>query len=157
MVLADTLAIAANERPDLIIDYATLTGACVGALTSRYSGIFSNRAGSVRDLLQASESSGERIWPFPLDEDFDESLRSDIADIKQCAVEGAGDHIFATRFLRRFVPEDIAWVHMDLSAGQHKGGLGAIATDITGFGVAYTLALLGGDDPSALAAGWQVH
>jgi leucyl aminopeptidase len=157
MVLADTLALAADKKPALIIDFATLTGACVAALTTRYSGVFSNRAGSVRDLLAASMASGERIWPFPLDDDFDDPLKSTVADIKQCAVEGAGDHIFATRFLKRFVPDDIAWVHMDLSAGVNKGGLGAIATDITGFGVAYTLELLAGDDPAALAAGWPAE
>jgi leucyl aminopeptidase len=155
MVLADTLALAAAESPALIIDYATLTGACVGALTTRYSGVFSNRAGSARSLLGAGVTSGERIWPFPLDDDFDDPLKSEVADVKQCAVEGSGDHIFAARFLKRFVPEKIAWVHMDLSAGQHKGGLGAIPTDITGFGVAYTLELLADQEPSALAAAWS--
>lgn len=155
MVLADALALAAAESPALIIDYATLTGACVGALTTRYSGVFSNRAGSARSLLGAGMSSGERIWPFPLDDDFDDPLKSEVADVKQCAVEGSGDHIFAARFLKRFVPDSIAWVHMDLSAGQHKGGLGAIATEITGFGVSYTLALLADQDPAALAAGWS--
>jgi leucyl aminopeptidase len=155
MVLADTLALAADKQPALIIDFATLTGACIAALTTRYSGVFSNRAGAVRDLLAASTASGERVWPFPLDEDFDDPLRSETADVKQCAVEGAGDHIFAARFLKRFVSDDIAWVHVDLSAGQHKGGLGAIPTDITGFGVAYALALLGGNDPAALAARWH--
>lgn len=155
MVLADTLALAAAESPALIIDYATLTGACVGALTTRYSGVFSNRAGSARSLLGAGMTSGERIWPFPLDDDFDDPLKSEVADVKQCAVEGSGDHIFAARFLKRFVPDRIAWVHMDLSAGQHKGGLGAIPTEITGFGVAYTLELLADQDPSALVAGWS--
>jgi len=155
MVLADTLALAADKKPALIIDYATLTGACISALTTRYSGIFSNRAGSVRSLLAAGMASGERIWPFPLDDDFDEPLKSTIADVKQCAVEGAGDHIFATRFLKRFVPDDVAWVHVDLSAGQNKGGLGAIPTDITGFGVNYTLELLADSDPEALAASWN--
>lgn len=154
MVLADTLALAAATKPALMIDYATLTGTCVSAITTRYSGVFSNRAGAVRDLLTASAVSGERVWPFPLDDDFDEPLKSETADIKQCAIEGAGDHIFATRFLKRFVPDDIAWVHMDLSAGQHSGGLGAIPTEITGFGVFYSLELLAGDNPKSLAASW---
>jgi leucyl aminopeptidase len=155
MVLADTLALAAAAAPALIIDYATLTGACIGALTTRYSGVFSNRAGSARSLLGAGMASGERIWPFPLDDDFDDPLKSEVADVKQCAVEGSGDHIFAARFLKRFVPDRIAWVHMDLSAGQHKGGLGAIPTEITGFGVAYTLELLANQDPSTLVADWS--
>jgi len=154
MVLADTLTLAAEQKPALIIDYATLTGSCIAALTTRYSGVFSNRGGSVRDLLGAGTNSGERIWPFPLDDDFDEPLKSEIADVKQCAVEGAGDHIFAARFLRRFVPEDVAWVHIDLSAGTHKGGLGAVASDITGFGVVYTLTLLAGQSPADLASSW---
>lgn len=155
MVLADTLSLAADAGPDLIIDYATLTGACVGALTTRYSGVFSNRAGSARSLLGAGMSSGERVWPFPLDDDYDDSLKSDVADIKQCAVEGSGDHIFAARFLKRFVPDDIAWVHLDLSAGQHKGGLGAVPSEFTGFGVAFTLELLADKEPASLAAGWS--
>jgi len=157
MVLSDTLALAADRKPGLILDFATLTGTCISALTTRYSGVFSNRAGSVRDLLAASDTSGERVWPFPLDDDFDEPLKSDIADIKQCATEGAGDHILATRFLKRFVPDNIPWIHMDLSAGQHKGGLGAIPTDITGFGVAWTLALLHGKDPAELARNWTAE
>jgi leucyl aminopeptidase len=154
MVLADTQTIAAELQPALIIDYATLTGACVAALTTRYSGIFSNRGGAVRDLLAAGMTSGERVWPFPLDDDYDEPLKSEVADVKQCAIEGGGDHIFATRFLKRFVPDSIAWIHIDLSAGQHKGGLGAIPTDISGFGVAYTLCLLGDRNPAELAQSW---
>jgi len=154
MVLADTLALAANEKPKLIIDFATLTGTCVSALTTRYSGVFSNRAASARSLLGAGMTSGERVWPFPLDNDFEDSLKSDVADLKQCAVDGSGDHIYAARFLKRFVPDEIAWVHIDLSAGQHKGGLGAIPTEITGFGVNYTLELLGDTDPSELAGSW---
>lgn len=155
MVLADTLALAAKEKPRLIIDYATLTGTCVSALTSRYSGVFSNRSSVARALLQASKVSGERVWQFPLDDDFDDALQSEVADVKQCAVEGSGDHIFAARFLKRFVPNDIAWIHLDLSAGQHKGGLGAIPSDITGFGVHFTLELLSERNPAALATEWS--
>ena len=142
MVLADTLALAARESPALIIDYATLTGACIAALTERYSGVFTNRHAANALLVEAGVASGERVWPFPLDEDFDESLKSDVADVKQCAVEGTGDHILAARFLSRFVPQSIPWIHIDLSAGQHKEGLAHVPTEITGFGVRYTLELL---------------
>jgi leucyl aminopeptidase len=142
MVLADTLALAAREQPQLIVDYATLTGACVTAVTERYSGAFSNRAAANQLLVEAGTASGERIWPFPMDEDFDELLKSDIADIKQCNTESAGDHILAARFLNRFVPPSIPWIHVDLSAAQHKGGLAHIPTEITGFGVRLTIELL---------------
>lgn len=142
MVLADTLAIAAKNKPRLIIDYATLTGACVTALTNAYSGVFTNRD-SLRDIAAtAGRESGERIWPFPMDEDFDDSLKSTVADIKQCSEDGAGDHILAARFLSRFVPQSIPWIHVDLSAAQRKGGLGHVPSECTGFGVRWTLNLL---------------
>jgi leucyl aminopeptidase len=142
MVLADTLALAAREKPGLIIDYATLTGSCVVALTERYSGAFSNRAGANVLLQRAGTECGERVWPFPMDDDFDELLKSDVADVKQCSAESAGDHILGARFLSRFVPKSIPWIHLDLSAGQHKGGLAHVPTDITGFGVRLTVELL---------------
>ncbi len=142
MVLADALGLAAARKPRAIIDYATLTGACVYALTERYSGAFTNRP-EARELIEsAGSSSGERVWCFPMDADFDTDLESTVADIMQCAADGKGDHILAARFLNRFVPKEIAWLHLDLAAGSRHGGLGHIATEITGFGVRYTLDLL---------------
>jgi len=155
MVLADTLALASREKPELIIDYATLTGACVVAITERYSGVFTNRAAANRDLIEIGAQSGERVWPFPMDDDFDEMLKSDIADVKQCSAETEGDHILAARFLQRFVPGEIPWVHVDLSAGQHKGGLAHVPSEITGFGVGFTLELLRGTTPGELAKRWS--
>jgi len=152
MVLADTLSLAATKKPRAIIDYATLTGACVYALTERYSGAFTNRL-ETRDAIEAAgATSGERVWCFPMDEDFDTDLDSTVADILQCAVDGKGDHILAARFLNRFVPREIPWLHIDLSAGSRPGGLGHIATDITGFGVRYTLELVARGWPSARTA-----
>jgi leucyl aminopeptidase len=142
MVLADTLALASREKPQFMIDYATLTGACIHALSSRYSGVFSNRDALRGPLTTAGRDSGERVWPFPLDKDFDEALKSTIADIKQCTLEGEADHILATRFLNRFVADGIDWIHVDLAASNHRGGLGHIPTDTTGFGVRLTLNLL---------------
>jgi leucyl aminopeptidase len=142
MILADTLALAARDDPELIFDYATLTGACVVALTERYSGAFSNRRAANAPLIAAGIASGERVWPLPMDDDFDEALKSDVADVKQCPVDSAGDHILAARFLNRFVPRSIPWIHFDLSAGQHKGGLAHVTTEITGFGVRLSLELL---------------
>lgn len=142
MVLADTLALASREKPDVMIDYATLTGACVYALSSRYSGVFSNRNALHNALIAAGRDSGERVWPFPSDADFDEALKSEIADTLQCTLEGEADHILATRFLGRFVDQQIHWIHVDLSASSNKGGLAHIPTDTTGFGVRFTLNLL---------------
>ena len=142
MALADTLALAARTRPRLMLDYGTLTGACVQALTERFSGVFTNREALGERLLAAGRASGERVWPFPFEADFDADLESKVADVLQCAVEGKGDHILASRFLNRFVPPEIPWAHLDLSAATRAGGLGHINTDITGFGVRFTLELL---------------
>jgi len=142
MVLADALALAARSKPGLMLDFATLTGACVHALTERYSGIFSNRPTLAAAFVDAGAASGERLWNFPLDADFDGDIESKVADIAQCAVEGKGDHIHAARFLQRFVPHQIPWAHMDLSSATRNGGLAHIPTDVTGFGVRCTLELL---------------
>jgi leucyl aminopeptidase len=142
MVLADTLALAARERPELMIDFATLTGACVNALTERYSGAFTNRPQWHDAIRAAGRSSGERVWPFPMDEDYDSDLASSIADVLQCTPDSKGDHILAARFLSRFVPAEVPWIHIDLAASNRNGGLGHVPTDITGFGVRYTVQLL---------------
>jgi len=142
MVLSDTLALASKEKPSLILDYATLTGACMYAIGTSYSGVFTNKKEWHAGLIKAGEDSGERVWPFPLDEDFDQMLKSDIADVKQCSQESGVDHILASRFLQRFVKHDTPWVHMDLSASNKKGGLAHIPTDTIGFGVRYSVNLL---------------
>jgi leucyl aminopeptidase len=142
MVLADTLALAGRTEPKFMIDFATLTGAAVYSLTERMSGVLTNRQALAAKLVEAGRTSGERVWNFPFDADYDTDLESKVADILQCSVDGKGDHILATRFLSRFVPEDIAWAHVDLSAASRTGGLAHINTDITGFGVRYALELI---------------
>lgn len=141
MVLADTLTLANQLKPDLIIDFATLTGSMITALGSRYSGVFSNRDELLQVAVAAGKESGERVCIFPIDSDYEESLESAIADIKQCELGGEFDHILAACFLQRFV-SDTPWLHMDLSASSHKDGLGAVDSDITGFGVSWAIELL---------------
>jgi leucyl aminopeptidase len=152
MVLADTLALAARARPRLTLDFATLTGSCIQALTERYSGVFSNRPELAAQLVAAGAASGERLWNFPFDADFDSDLESSVADIAQCAVEGKGDHILAARFLQRFMPNDLAWAHVDLSAATRRGGLAHVDTEITGFGPRFALELLLGASMTTLRA-----
>jgi leucyl aminopeptidase len=142
MVLADTLTFASREKPDLIIDYATLTGAVINAITTRYSGVFTNRSDWHPRLKRVGRRCGERVWPFPIGKEFLEDLRSDTADIQQCSAKGSGDHILAGSFLAEFVEHDTPWVHVDLAASNHKGGLAHVPTEITGFGVRYTLSLI---------------
>src|SRR5690242_12704573 len=80
------------------------------------SGVFTNRPTLAQKLIDAGRESCERVWTFPFDADFDSDLESKVADVVQCTTEGKGDHILAARFLSRFVPEDIAWAHVDLSS-----------------------------------------
>lgn len=141
MVLSDTLTLAAREKPNVMIDFATLTGSMGVALGSRYSGIFSNRDKLAQQALAAGKASGERVCAFPLDADYEAALESKIADIKQCTLENDADHILAARFLNKFAG-DTPWLHMDLSASHCEGGLGAVASDVTGFGVGWGMEML---------------
>lgn len=141
MVLADTLALAARAKPDLVVDFATLTGSMHAAVGERYSGIFATSDELARRAIAAGRTAGERVCAFPMDEDYDEALESEIADVKQCTMDGEADHILATRFLKRFT-DGRPWLHMDLSSAKCKGGLGAVATDVNGFGVAWGVEFL---------------
>ena len=148
MVLADALTFAARARPDVMVDFATLTGSMHTALGSRYSGVFATSERLAQAAVAAGKASGERVCAFPLDEDYDEALESEIADVKQCTMEGGADHILATRLLKRFTDER-PWIHMDLSGSSSKGGLGAVGTEVTGFGVAWGVELLRGMEQSS--------
>ena len=141
MVLADTLTLAARAKPALIIDFATLTGTMHSALGDRYSGIFATSDELAAQAVAAGRRAGERVCVFPQDDDYDSALDSRIADVKQCSLDAEADHILATRFLKRFVGT-APWIHVDLSASSSKGGLGAVASDTTGFGVGWALELL---------------
>jgi leucyl aminopeptidase len=142
MVLADTLTLASRAKPDLMIDFATLTGSMVTALGARYSGVLGNREELVQRAVIASKECGERLCAFPLDEDYEADLESKVADIKQCTLAGEADHILAARFLKRFIEHDTPWLHIDLSASRCEGGLGIVASDVNGFGVAWGLEML---------------
>jgi len=135
MVLADCLAYASMQKPDLIIDFATLTGAATRAIGTARSAAFSNNEQLFEKILEAGRLSGERVWAFPLGDDYKDLLKSDVADILQCSALPGPDHILAATFLNEFVPKDIDWVHVDLSSDSHSGGLGLISTEVTGFGV----------------------
>lgn len=142
MVLADALALAARDEPALTVDFGTLTYTMIHALGCRYSGVFASDEALGALAVRAGTTSGERVSLFPLAEDYEDDLDSQVADICQCSLdEDAPDHIHAALFLHRFVG-DRPWLHMDLSAASCEDGLGAIATDQTGFGVAWGLRLL---------------
>jgi leucyl aminopeptidase len=142
MVLADTLTLASREKPDWMVDFATLTGSMMSALGDRYSGVLGNKPELLCKAVGAGAAVGERVCAFPFDDDYDEDIESSIADVKQCTLEGGADHVHATRFLAKFIENETPWLHVDLSSYNRKGGLGAVASDVNGFGVALTFELL---------------
>ena len=144
MILADALTFASREKPDALITFATLTGTMCVALGERMSGFFADDEKWRARALAAAAETGERLVWFPAPEDYAEALKSDVADIKQCAEDGAADHIMAVLFLREFIAGKIPWTHLDLSAATLKEGLGAAPGPVTGFGAAWALALLRG-------------
>jgi leucyl aminopeptidase len=113
LVLADVLAYGRELKPDLMIDNATLTGACVVALGPTVSGYFANRDEAAERFRKAAKTAGEAMWQLPLVEDLREGLKSDWADLKHVA-DRWGGAISAALFLREFVGET-PWIHVDIA------------------------------------------
>jgi leucyl aminopeptidase len=154
LVLADGLVAASRERPDLIVDVATLTGAIIVALGNRISGVMGDDD-SVAEYLAAAERADEPSWRLPLPDHMEDELDSPIADLVNAKIgDPAGGSLFAGLFLRRFVgrtsdAEDaprIPWVHVDIagSAWHKGGGYGFTDKGATGAGVRSLIELLRG-------------
>ena len=142
MVLADTLALAARSKPRADAGFRDAHGRlrlCADGTDERPA--FEPRR-ACRSGAGGGTRSGERLWRFPMPEDYDTDIESQVADVAQCSLEGKGDHILATRFLQRFVPQGLPWAHVDLSSSTRRGGLAHVPTEITGFGARFALALL---------------
>lgn len=142
LVLADALAYARQLRPDVIVDNATLTGACVVALGPTVSAFFSNREDLADRVRQAAKAAGEAMWQMPLVEELREGLKSDWADLKHVA-DRWGGAITAALFLREFVG-DTPWVHVDIAGpSMANKAHGLHAKGGTGHGVLTFLKLIG--------------
>jgi leucyl aminopeptidase len=113
LVLADALAYARTLTPDVIVDNATLTGACVVALGNTCSGWYANQESAANEFVAALKQSGETMWRMPLIEELREQIKSDVADVKQ-AGDRHGGSITAALFLREFVG-DVPWIHCDIA------------------------------------------
>ncbi|MDD3799304.1 MAG: leucyl aminopeptidase family protein [Novosphingobium sp.] len=137
LVLADALARASEETPDLIVDFATLTGAARVALGPDLPALFTRRDETAGALVAAGRASGDEVWRLPLHDGYAEWLKSDIADTNNTHSNGFAGATVAALFLDRFVGDGIDWVHFDTYAwrqtakpGRPKGGeaLGLRAT-----------------------------
>ena len=118
LVLADGIAYARSKGATTIIDVATLTGAMGVALGSVRTGIFCNNDRLMADVERAAEAAGEKVWRFPLDQEYDDQIKSDVADIKNTGGRPAGS-ITAAKFIQRFVG-DVPWAHLDIAGVMSK-------------------------------------
>ncbi|MEA3249520.1 MAG: leucyl aminopeptidase [Patescibacteria group bacterium] len=136
VTLADTLHYGAELEPDFMVDLATLTGACVVALGQEVAGLMTNSDGLAEQLLAASDKEGEMIWRLPLPEEYDELIKSPVADIKNISSVKYGGAITAGLFLKHFVG-DTAWAHLDIAgpAWAEKETVPHQPRGATGFGV----------------------
>ena len=129
LVLADALARAAEDKPELIVDFATLTGAARVALGPDLPATFANRDELLAEFEAAARDVEDPLWRMPLWDPYDELLKSDVADLANMAPSPMAGCIIAALFLRRFVPDEIPWAHLDTWAwrdpakpGRPKGG-----------------------------------
>jgi leucyl aminopeptidase len=113
LILADAIAYGLKLKPAAMIDIATLTGACVIALGNHAAGLMGNDQDVIDELKEAGERSGERLWQLPMWDEYGESLKSDVADIKNVGDRG-GSAIAAGMFLKAFV-KDTPWAHLDIA------------------------------------------
>jgi len=114
LLLADALAYGRALQPDLLIDNATLTGACVVALGANCSAFYANTDEAAQAFQKAVDAAGETMWRMPLLEDLRDQVKSDVADVKQ-AGDRMGGSITAALFLREFIGEQKHWIHVDIA------------------------------------------
>ncbi|HSJ21504.1 MAG TPA: leucyl aminopeptidase [Nocardioidaceae bacterium] len=139
LVLADALVKANEDKPDVIVDVATLTGACQVALGDRVAGVMGNDDELIGTVKSAGERVGEALWPLPIPDEMGEKVRnnSKIADLAQHNTERWGGALYAAAFLREFVG-DSTWAHVDIAgpAFNEKPAYGYVTAGGTGMSVA---------------------
>ena len=142
LILADGLSLAVEEKPEAIIDLATLTGACVVALGEKIAGLMASNDSWGEQVRSAADRAGEQVWPLPLPDAYNKLIESEIADLKNIGTGGYGGALTAGLFLQAFVGE-VPWVHLDI-AGPARAGSddGVYVRGGTGFGVRTLVELL---------------
>ncbi|MEW6701473.1 MAG: leucyl aminopeptidase, partial [Bacteroidota bacterium] len=135
IILADALHYASQLKPDEIIDFATLTGSCVAALGEIAAGLFTQDDRLANDLVASGNRTYERLWRLPFWNDYNEMIKSEIADVSNLGPRWGGA-ITAGKFLEHFVDEKIPWAHIDLAGPAIKHKLNNYTEKFdTGFGV----------------------
>jgi leucyl aminopeptidase len=141
LVLADGLSLGAESEPDLMVDLATLTGACKVALGPKIAGLFAADDAAADQVAAAARRAGERVWRMPLPDDYRADIDSEVADMKNVASHRYGGAIHAALFLREFVGET-PWAHLDIAGPAWPGKAEHYQTEgASGFGVRTLIAL----------------
>lgn len=142
LILADALSLAAEKKPDMIIDVATLTGACMVALGDKIAGVMSNDESVSEQVLAAAKRAGEAMWPLPLPKQYRKLIDSEIADMKNIGTGGYGGALTAALFLEEFVA-GVPWAHLDI-AGPARANAddGYTRRGASGFGVRTLIELI---------------
>ncbi|MDY0083080.1 MAG: leucyl aminopeptidase [Ignavibacteriaceae bacterium] len=136
VVLADALHYASQLKPDQIIDLATLTGACVVALGEFVAGLFTKDEQMAEQLYKSGIKTYDRVWRLPLWDDFDELIKSDIADVANLGNTRWAGAITAAKFLEHFVDKNIPWTHLDIAGpAMNNSSKSYTKKYMTGFGV----------------------
>jgi leucyl aminopeptidase len=141
LILADALAMAVADGADVIVDLATLTGACVVALGTKYAALYSTCPSLAQRLITAGQFADERLWQMPLAKEYDGELKSAIADLKNIGGARSPGSIIAALFLQKFVGSCKEWAHLDI-AGPSTSGIGK--GEVSGFGVGTLVRFVGG-------------
>jgi len=141
LILVDVLALVVKEKPDYMINLATLTGACMVALGPSVGGLFSNDQSLADQLMRCARETGERLWQLPLVKEYREHLKSNVADMKNIGGSHGGA-ITAALILEEFV-DHIPWAHLDIAGPAFaESGMGICPKGGTGFGVRTLLKFL---------------
>ena len=136
LILADGLSyVARHFKPEILMDLATLTGSCIRTLGTYAGGLFSNHDGLSADLLAAGQRTGERLWEFPMWEDYMKELKSDVADIKNFSGNPSAGAITAAKFLETFIQDHPTWAHMDIAGVAVADSEFSSQKSATGFGI----------------------
>lgn len=115
LVLADALAWGSTMKPDLMLDMATLTGACVIALGDEVSGVMGTDQATIDKLVELGRQTGESFWQLPLPDSYRSHLKSKVADIKNTGKPRVAGTIAAGLFLKEFVADKVPWLHLDIA------------------------------------------
>jgi leucyl aminopeptidase len=116
LLLADALSyLTSRETPDALIDVATLTGSVIRAIGTQAGGLFTPSQSLGRELVQAGQAVGERLWPFPMWQEYAKDLKSDVADLKNYSGKPLAECIVAAKFLERFTGNHPSWAHLDIA------------------------------------------